>query len=133
MLRNLTMVTFPACLLYSVSAIVRMGPQAWSSLCESSSHILWDFPSLISSLSFIHRTDWSWGMDGWMIRVLAHEYGSLLQGSWLGMGQACVGVLEDPLGRLLTGCAPHLRPGPLPHPHKHTPDFAQTQLRFYLC
>lgn len=51
MLRNLTMVTFPVCLLYSISAIVRMGPQAWSSLCESSSHILFDF------LPFIHSQD----------------------------------------------------------------------------
>lgn len=44
-------------------------------------------------------------MDGW-ICVLVHEYGSLLQGSWLGMGQACVGVLEDPLGRLLLAVRP---------------------------
>lgn len=72
MLRNLPMVTFPGCLLYSVSAIVRMGPQAWSSDFECSSHILWDFPSLISPLSFIHRTDWSRGTDGWLC-VLAHE------------------------------------------------------------
>lgn len=126
MVRDLAMRSFPGSLLDSPClCYYKDGAPSPSSLCEWSCHILWDF-SLF--LSFTGLTGAGAG-----ICVRAHEYGSFLKGSRLGMGQAYVGVLEDPLGRLLTGCEPHLRPGPLPNPHKHTPDFAQTQLCFYLC